>query len=218
MIRAILRIEFGWWKGTTLIPRMQNAAATHRERASERLEATTGWRTKAGVCLLVTVRRCMIDDYFVSSSFRLRPSTMSSYLTTTMSYRLFYRTLITLLISGWPVFLHQSSARSISLANSYSFTSTCNLDHSQVAPRWLHFFRLFGRGRVSWNSLRGLWEDLMLDLAFRPMIFCRLSCCRGRPGKLLPFQLFHKPQTTNIWSRVYSLNTFFLTTYELKLR
>ena len=55
MLKAILRIEFRWWKGTTWIPIMQKAGATHRERASERLEATTSWRTKAGVRLLVTV-------------------------------------------------------------------------------------------------------------------------------------------------------------------
>ena len=55
MIKAILRIEFRWWKGITWVPIMQKAGATHRERASERLEAATSWRVKAGVRRLVTV-------------------------------------------------------------------------------------------------------------------------------------------------------------------
>lgn len=53
MIQAILRIEFRKWKGTMWIPIMQRAGATHRERASERLEAATSWRAKAGLFLSI---------------------------------------------------------------------------------------------------------------------------------------------------------------------
>ena len=49
MIKAIVRMEMRWWKGTTWIPVMQIAPATHRERASENLEARIGWRPKVAV-------------------------------------------------------------------------------------------------------------------------------------------------------------------------
>jgi hypothetical protein len=69
MLKAIFRIEFRWWKGTTWMPIMQKAGATHRERASERLEAATSWRTKAGVCLLVTVLRLKIYTFLSALPF-----------------------------------------------------------------------------------------------------------------------------------------------------
>ena len=53
MMKAVLRVEFRWWKETTWIPSMQRVNAKHRERASQRLEATVSWRTKAGVCFLL---------------------------------------------------------------------------------------------------------------------------------------------------------------------
>jgi hypothetical protein len=49
MIKAITRAEFGWWKGTTWIPIARRVVATHKERASMRLDARTSWRTKGGV-------------------------------------------------------------------------------------------------------------------------------------------------------------------------
>ena len=49
MIKAIARMEMRWWKGTAWIPTMQIASATHRERASERLEARIGWLPKVAV-------------------------------------------------------------------------------------------------------------------------------------------------------------------------
>jgi hypothetical protein len=55
MIKTILHIELHWWNETTWIPIMQRLGATHRERASERLEASTSWRTKAAVRVAVTV-------------------------------------------------------------------------------------------------------------------------------------------------------------------
>lgn len=62
MIKVIARIEFGWWRGTSWIPVMQIAGTTHRERASERLEAKTSLRSKIAVGLALTW-------YFLWSSF-----------------------------------------------------------------------------------------------------------------------------------------------------
>jgi hypothetical protein len=56
MMKAVLRIEFHWWKETTWIPIIQRVDATHRERASQRLEATVSWWTKAGVRFLLVTK------------------------------------------------------------------------------------------------------------------------------------------------------------------
>jgi hypothetical protein len=49
MFKVIFRFEFGWWRGKSWIPVMQIADATHRERASGRLEARTSLRLKVAV-------------------------------------------------------------------------------------------------------------------------------------------------------------------------
>ncbi|KAG5634493.1 hypothetical protein H0H81_001765 [Sphagnurus paluster] len=48
-VKAILRVEVGWWKGW--IPTLRMAKATHSERASERMEGRTTWVTKIGLLL-----------------------------------------------------------------------------------------------------------------------------------------------------------------------
>jgi hypothetical protein len=49
MVKTITRAEFGWWKGTTWFPIVRRTMATHRERASMRMDAQTSWRLKGGV-------------------------------------------------------------------------------------------------------------------------------------------------------------------------
>lgn len=49
MIKTITRATFRWWNDTTWIPTVRRAAATHKERASMRLDARTSWRTRGGV-------------------------------------------------------------------------------------------------------------------------------------------------------------------------
>lgn len=96
MIKAILHIEFHWWKGTSLFPIMQRGAATHRERASERLEATMSWYARVAVCIFHY--RSAIGDSgssFFSSSSQLPSFTTPSCLTKAMSFLLFYPTLFT---------------------------------------------------------------------------------------------------------------------------
>jgi hypothetical protein len=57
MIKAITRIEFRW-KDATWIPVIRRASATHRERASIRLEARLSWYVLCGVS------HCLNDHLF----------------------------------------------------------------------------------------------------------------------------------------------------------
>jgi hypothetical protein len=57
MIKAITRTELRWWKGTTWIPVVRRTAATHKERASMRLDRQTKWYVKNAVS-------CVIFNYY----------------------------------------------------------------------------------------------------------------------------------------------------------
>jgi hypothetical protein len=53
MIKAITRTELRWWKDTTWIPVVRRAAATHKERASMRLDGRTRWYVKGAVSCVI---------------------------------------------------------------------------------------------------------------------------------------------------------------------
>ncbi|GLB42810.1 hypothetical protein LshimejAT787_1202590 [Lyophyllum shimeji] len=60
-LKAILRVDISWWKGW--IPVVSLANATHSERASERMEARTSWRTKLGLFLLVVASYSFLEPH-----------------------------------------------------------------------------------------------------------------------------------------------------------
>ncbi|KAF9466790.1 hypothetical protein BDZ94DRAFT_1319290 [Collybia nuda] len=75
IIKVIARIEFGWW-GTLWIPTVQIAHATHRERASERLEAKVSLRLKIALLSSIATIYYFLapHDYHIITSLLPPPS------------------------------------------------------------------------------------------------------------------------------------------------